>query len=185
MILNVLFLIALTFPVAVASTAFSINNEQLSTNSLQFGQKLMFALILALGQGVMYTLGSLLGGTFMHMLGEYSQWVILVLCFAIYYRMFINTLKIKKGANLYFVQTKKQLLLLSIALGVNAFVAGLMEEFYQPFQNLTPYLLMAVAFVWALAEMLIPFSKMKLTINSLLNLILAFVIFAKGFWGLF
>ena len=185
MLLDIFFIIALTFPVAVASTVFSINNEQLATNSLQFGQKLMFALILALGQGVMYTLGSLLGGTFMHLMARQSKWIVLAICIMIFYRMLMNTLKIKNGSNLYFIETKKQLLLLSVAVGVNSFIAGLMADFYMPFQNLTPYLLMAVAFVWALVEMLIPFSKMKLTINSLLNLILAFVIFAKGFWGLF
>ena len=97
----------------------------------------------------------------------------------------MNTLKIKNGANLYFIETKKQLLLLSVAVGVNSFIAGLMADFYMPFQNLTPYLLMAAAFVWSMIAMLTPFSKMKLTFNSLVNLVSAFVIFAKGFWGLF
>ena len=178
---NILFIIALTFPVAAASTAFSIKSEQLTINNLQLGRKLMFALILALGQGVMYSLGDLLGGTFMHLMSKYSQWIVLSLCFAIFYRMLINTLKIKNGSNLYFVESKKHLLLLSVALGVNAFIAGLMSEFYQPFQNITPYLLMAAGFVWSVVAMLIPFTKMKLTFNSLLNIIFAFVILAKGF----
>ena len=103
--MNILFLIALTFPVAIASTAFSINSEQL-TNNLQLGRKLMFALILALGQGVMYSLGGLLGGTFMHLVAKHSQWIVLALCFSIAYRMVINTIKIKNGSNLYFVENK-------------------------------------------------------------------------------
>ncbi len=179
--INILFIIALTFPVAIASTAFSVNNEQLTISNLQLGRKLMFALILALGQGVMYSLGDLLGGTFMHLVAKYSQWIVLALCFSIFYRMLINTLKIKNGSNLYFVESKKQLLLLSIALGINAFIAGLMSEFLPMFQKLTPYILMAAGFVWSIVAMLIPFSKMKLTFNSLLNLILAFVILVKGF----
>lgn len=179
---NILFLIALAFPVAVASTAFNaIGNEQLTKNNRQLGRKLMFALILALGQGVMYTLGSLLGGTFMHLMEKYSQWIVLALCFSIFYRMLINTLKIKNGSNLYFVESKKHLLLLSIALGVNAFIVGLMADFFPLFQNLTPYFLMAAAFVWSIIAMAIPFSKMKLTFNSLLNLVFAFVILVKGF----
>ena len=97
----------------------------------------------------------------------------------------MNTLKIKNGANLYFIETKKQLLLLSVAVGVNSFIAGLMAEHYMPFQNQTPYILMAAAFIWAMIAMLTPFSKMKLTFNSLVNLVSAFIIFAKGFWGLF
>ena len=182
MFLNILFIIALTFPVAAASTAFSkIDNEQLTINNeYGIGRKLIYALVLALGQGLMYYLGSLLGGTFMHMLEKISEWIVLALCFAIYYRMLINTLKIKKGENLYFVQNKKQIILLSIALGVNAFIAGLMTEFYLPFQNMTSYIIMAVAFVLSIVEMLVPFSKMKLTFNSLLNLILSFLILAKG-----
>ena len=183
--LNILFILALTSPVAFASTAFNINNEQLTINNLQLGKKLMFALVLALGQGVMYSLGDLLGGTFMHLMVRQSKWIVLAICIMIFYRMLMNTLKIKNGANLYFVETKKQLLLLSIAVGVNSFIAGLMADFYMPFQNMTPYLLMAAAFVWSMVAMLTPFSKMKLAFNSLVNLVSAFIIFAKGFWGLF
>lgn len=182
MILNILFIIALTFPVAVASTAFSkIDNEQLTINNVQsVGRNLMSALILALGQGVMYVLGGLLGETFMHLLERISHWIVFALCFSIFYRMLMNTLKIKNGANLYFVQNIKQVFLLSIALGVNAFIAGLMTEFYIPFQNLTPYILIGVAFLWSIASMSMPFTKMKLTFSSFLNLICAFVILLKG-----
>ena len=184
MLLNILFILALTFPVAVASTAFGVNNEQSTINNLQIGRKLMFAVILALGQGVMYILGSLLGETFMHLLTNISKWMVFALCFSIFYRMLMSTLKIKNGSNLFFIETKKQIILLSVALGVNSFIAGLMTEFYLPFQNLTPYLLMATAFIWAIASMAVPFSKMKLTLNSFLNLVFAFMILAKGFSGI-
>ncbi|MBR7176259.1 MAG: manganese efflux pump [Bacteroidales bacterium] len=182
MFLDILFIIALTFPVAAASTAFgSINNEQCTMNNVQrWGRNLMFALVLALGQGLMYYLGSLLGGTFMHLLTKLSKWIIFALCFSVAYRMLLNTLKIKKGENLYFIETKKQLLLLSIALGVNAFIVGLMYEFMPMFHYYTPCIMMIVAFVWAIVMMLIPFSKMKLTFNSLLNLIFAAVILVRG-----
>ena len=176
MLLNILFILALTFPVAVASTAFGIDNLQTTTSNMQLSKKLMFALILALGQGVMYSLGSLLGGAFMHTVAKFSQWIVFVLCFYIAFRMLMETIKIKKGANLFFIEKKKHLLLLSIALGVNAFIAGLIAEFLTLFQNLTPYIIMAAAFVWSMISMLIPFSKMKLTLNSLLNLIFSVVI---------
>lgn len=172
--ISILFIIALTFPVAVAATAFGIGEKK------EWGRNLMFALILALGQGVMYSLGSLLGGTFMHMMAELSKWIVFALCFSIAFRMLIDTLKIKNGTNLYLVEKKKQLLLLSVALGVNAFIAGLMADFMPLFQNLTPYIVMAVAFVWAFVSIVIPFSKMKLTVNSLLNVIFSAIIVVIG-----
>ena len=186
MILNILFIIALTFPVAVASAAFSkIDNEQLAVNNVQsVGRNLMTALILALGQGVMYTMGGLLGETFMHLLEKLSKWIVLGLCFSVSFRMLLDTLKIRNGENLYYIQNTKHLFLLSIALGVNAFIVGLMADFYEPFQNITPYLLIGVAFIWSLIEMVIPFSKMKLTLNSLLNSIFAGIILVKGLLGL-
>ena len=94
--------------------------------------------------------------------------------------MVINTIKIKNGSNLYFVENKKQLLLLSIALGINVFIAGLMSEFLPIFQKITPYIIVGISFIWAMIAMMIPFSKMKLTFNSLLNIILAAIIFARG-----
>ncbi|MBQ8760928.1 MAG: manganese efflux pump [Bacteroidales bacterium] len=180
MLINILFIIALTFPVAVASTAFSVSNEQLNVNNLQLGRKLMFALILALGQGVMYSLGSLLGGTFMHLLTSLSKWIVLALCFSVSFRMLIDTLKIRKGDNLLFIESKKHLLLLSIALGVNCFIIGMTSEFFQPFQNLTSYIIMIAAFVWSIVAMIIPFSKLKLTLNSMLNVIFAAIILVRG-----
>ena len=184
MLLNILFILALTFPVAVASTAFGIDNLQSTTNNLQLSKKLMFALILALGQGVMYSLGALLGGTFMHTMASVSKWIVFALCFSVAFRMLIDTLKIKNGTNLYLIEKKKHLLLLSVALGVNAFIAGLMADFMPLFQNLTPYIIMAVAFVWAIVSILIPFSKMKLTVNSLLNVIFSAIIVVIGMFAL-
>lgn len=175
MILNILFIIALTFPVAVASTAFSVESIK-----KEWSRGLMFALVLALGQGVMYTLGALLGSTFMHLMADYAQWIVLILCFAVSFRMVIDTLKIKKGENLFLVHTKKHLLLLSIALGVNAFIVGLMSDYLTLFDRYTPYLLIAVGFLWSVLLMLTPFSKMKLTLNSLLNIIFAAVILVRG-----
>lgn len=174
MLINILFIIALTFPVAVASTAFGIQEKK------EWGRNLMFALILALGQGVMYSLGGLLGGTFMHLMASYSKWIVLALCFSVSFRMLIDTLKIKKGENLFLIESKKHLLLLSIALGVNSFIVGLMSDFYPLFQKLTPYILMAAAFLWSMIAVAIPFSKMKLTVNSLLNVIFAALILVSG-----
>lgn len=175
MIINLLFVIALTFPVAVTATAFNAINKK------QWKRNIMFALILSLGQGVMYSLGSLLGGTFMHLLVSLSKWVVLALCFSVSFRMLINTIKIKNGKTLLFLENKKQLLLLSIALGMNSFIVGLLSEFFLPFNNLTPYIIIAVAFIWAIISLLIPFSKTKLTFNSLLNIIFSAIILVRGF----
>lgn len=177
MFLNIVFVIALTFPVSVAATAFGIGEKR---EKKEWGRSLMFALILALGQGVMYTLGGLLGGAFMHTMAESSKWIVFALCFAIAFRMLIDTLKIKNGTNLYLIEKKKHLLLLSIALGVNAFITGLMADFLPLFQNMTPYIIMAVAFAWAFVSIIIPFTKMKLTVNSLLNVIFAAIIVVIG-----
>ncbi len=189
MLLNILFVIALTFPVAVTSTAFGLmNKEQCTMNNEQcsvgkgrlIARALMLALILGLGQGVMYSLGSLLGGTFMHLLMSFSKWIILALCFSVSFRMLIDTLKIKNGENLYFIQNKKYLLLLSVALGINAFIVGLMSDLLPLFQNMTPYILIATGFIWSLVSMMIPFSKTKLTLNSLLNAIFAAIILVRA-----
>mgnify|MGYP003293285589 CR=1 FL=1 len=180
MILNIFFIIALTFPVAVASTTFGINYEQFAINNSQFEKKWFYAFVVALGQGVMYSLGSLLGGTFMHMMESFSKLVVFALCFSISYRMLLDTLKIKNGSNLIMIEKNLHLILLSVALGVNAFIAGLMADFMPLFQDRTPYIIMAAAFVWAVVSIIIPFTKVKLTLNSFLNVIFAAVIVVIG-----
>ena len=175
MIINILFIIALTFSVAPAATAFSVDGD-----NKQIGRNLMFSLILALGQGVMYTLGALLGGTFFHLMEKYSGVVVFALCLAIAFRMILDTLKIKKGANLYAIDSQKHVLLLSIALSINTFIAGLMADFFPLFGRWTPYILIGAGFVWAALAAFIPFSRIKLTVNSLLNLLFAVVILVIG-----
>lgn len=190
MLLNILFIIALTSPVAVASTVLGMKgimpgeDKNNSSCAAEWGRNLVFALVLALAQGVMYILGDLLGSTFMHLMESLSKWIVFALCFSIFYRMLMNTLKIRRGDNLYFVQNPKQLILLSIALGVNAFIAGMMTEFYEPFSNLTPCVIAGVAFLWSLISMTMPFSQIRLTYNSLLNVVSAFIILMKGLLNL-
>ena len=85
-------------------------------------------LALAAGQGLMYWLGALLGGTFMYKFAGYAKVIVLVFCFMIAFRMVLDTLKIKTGKNLFLIDKPRQLIILSIALGINALIAGLMAD---------------------------------------------------------
>lgn len=165
---------ALAFPVAIAAAAFNADGGK------QWGKHLLFAFVMGLGQGLMYELGSILGNRFMYLIENLSKIIVVALCLAISFRMLTDTLKIRKGGGLFFIEKPKQLILLAIATGINAFIAGLMTEFYLPLGKYTFCFVALAGLVWGLLSIATPFSRMKLTFYSFLNLIFSIVVFASG-----
>ena len=148
---------------------------------------MLFVCALAAGQGLMYWLGSLLGGTFIYKFAGFAKIIVLLICFMIAFRMVMDTLKIKAGKNLFLIDKPKQLIILSIALGINAFLAGLIagEEFLPLFGKVTPLLIFGISLIWGFIGIGTKFSQTKLLINSLLNVLAALAILATGFVVIF
>lgn len=179
--MNFIFVIALTFCVCVASSAFNIEKKN------GWWRNMLFVCALAAGQGLMYWLGSLLGGTFMHKFEGFAKVVVILLCFMITFRMILDTLKIKSGKNLFFVKTAKQLIILAIALGINALIAGLIADaaFLPLFGSVTPLYIIGLSLIWGLIGIGTKMSQTKLLINSMLNVLAALAVLATGFVVIF
>ncbi len=172
--METLFIIALTIPAATVAAGMSINKEQ------QFHNRLLFSLIIAIEVGIMHYLGMLLGGSFMHLLSDYQKAVVLVLSFAIMFRMLTDTLAIKKGQKIFLSTKIKTILLLGLATGINPFIAGLFHEFFPLGNDLAPLWIASSAFIWGLLSASIKFTPVKLIANSLLNLIGCIIILICG-----
>ena len=143
---------------------------------------MLFVCALAAGQGLMYWLGSLLGGTFMYKFAGIAKVIVIIFCFMIAFRMVMDTLKIKAGKNLFLIDKPKQLIILSIALGINALIAGLIadEAFLPLFGKITPIIIIGISLIWGFIGIGTKFSQTKLLINSLLNFAAALAILATG-----
>ena len=174
--MDFIFVIALTFCVAVASTAFNLEKKN------GWWRNMLFVCALAAGQGLMYWLGSLLGGTFIYKFAGFAKIIVLLICFMIAFRMVMDTLKIKAGKNLFLIDKPKQLVILAIALGINALIAGLIADaaFLPLFGKITPLYIIGISLVWGFIGIGTKMSQTKLLINSLLNFIAALAILATG-----
>ena len=174
--MNFAFVIALTFCICTASTAFNIGKRS------GWWRNFLFVCALATGQGLMYWLGALLGGTFMYKFAGFAKVIVLVFCFMIAFRMVLDTLKIKTGKNLFLIDKPRQLIILSIALGINALIAGLIagEQFLPLFGKVTPLYIIGLSLIWGLIGIGTKFSQTKLLINSLLNILAALLVLATG-----
>ena len=174
--MDYVFVVALTFCICVASTAFNIEKRS------GWWRNFLFVCALAAGQGLMYWLGALLGGTFMYKFAGFAKVIVLVFCFMIAFRMVLDTLKIKTGKNLFLIDKSRQLIILSIALGVNALIAGLIagEQFLPLFGTITPLYIIGLSLIWGLIGIGTKFSQTKLLINSLLNIIAAILVLTTG-----
>ncbi|MBQ3844092.1 MAG: hypothetical protein II817_03815 [Bacteroidales bacterium] len=174
--MNLVFVISLTFCICVASTAFNIEKRS------GWWRNMLFVCALAAGQGLIYWLGALLGGTFMHKFAGFAKVIVMIFCFMIAFRMVTDTLKIKNGKNLFLIDKPKQLIILSVALGINGFLAGLIagEAFLPLFGKTTPILLMGLSLIWGFIGIGTKFTQTKLLVNSLLNVVAALLILATG-----
>lgn len=174
--MNLVFVIALTFCICTASTAFNIEKRS------GWWRNFLFVCALAAGQGLMYWLGSLLGGTFMNRFEGFAKVIVFILCFMIAFRMILDTLKIKSGKNLFLIDKPKQLIILAIALGINALFAGLIagDAFMPLFGKITPLYIIGFSLIWGLIGIGTKFSQTKLLVNSLLNVVAALAILATG-----
>ena len=174
--MDFVFVIALTFCVCAASSAFNLEKKN------GWWRNFLFVCALAAGQGLLYWLGSLLGGTFMYKFAGFANVIVLIFCFMIAFRMVMDTLKIKTGKNLFLIDKPKQLIILSIALGINALIAGLIADaaFLPLFGTTTPLLIIGISLIWGLIGIGAKMSQTKLLINSLLNIAAALAILATG-----
>ena len=174
--MDFVFVISLTFSVCIASSGFNVDKRN------SWWRCMGYVAALSAGQGLMYWLGALLGGTFMNSFASFPKTMVLILCFMLAFRMFTDTLKIKNGRNLFFITKTKQLIFLSLALGVNALIAGLMagDLFLPLFGEITPLLIMGMSLIWGLIAIGTKFSPKKLVINSLVNLMAALLVLVTG-----
>ena len=174
--MNIVFVISLTFCVCTASSAFNLEKKN------GWWRNMLFVLALSAGQGLMYWLGSLLGGTFMNRFEGFAKVIVFILCFMITFRMILDTLKIKSGKNLFLIDKPKQLIILSIALGINALFAGLIasDAFLPLFGKITPFYIIGFSLIWGFIGIGTKFSQTKLLVNSLLNVVAALAILATG-----
>ena len=99
----------------------------------------------------------------------------------------MDTLKIKSGKNLFLIDKPKHLIILAIALGVNALIAGLIagDGFMPLFGSVTPLYIIGISLIWGLIGIGTKMSQTKLLINSLLNVVAALTILATGFVVIF
>ena len=174
--MNYLFIIALTFCVCVASTAFNVEKKN------GWWRNMLFVCALAAGQGLMYWLGALLSGTFMYKFAGFAKAIVLVFCFMIAFRMILDTLKIRTGKNLFLIDKPRQLIILAIALGVNALIAGLIADgaFLPLFGKITPLYIVGFSLIWGFIGIGTKFTQTKLLINSFLNIVAALLILTTG-----
>ena len=137
-----------------------------------------FALILILGQSTLFLIGFLLGNRLMHLMDDFKGTVLFIGFFLIGIRMIMEAFKVRKGERTFTFESTKSVILVSLALGINTFLAGLLFT-YLSFERhwLTVILTSATLVSVGIGTVMTP-GKTAFTISSLLFL-------AGGLWMIF
>ena len=97
-------------------------------------QTIWFALILLLGQSLLFLVGYIIGDRIMHLLEDYKGTVLFVGFFLIGIRLMLDAFKVRKGERTYYYDLTIPVILSSLALGINTFLAGILL-IYLPFDR--------------------------------------------------
>ena len=93
-----------------------------------------YALLLLLGQALLFFFGYLLGERFMHLMEHFKGTVIFVGFFLIGIRLILEAFKVRKGERTYTFDGTLPVVLASLAMGINTFLAGLLLT-YLPYDR--------------------------------------------------
>lgn len=89
-------------------------------------QTIWFALILLLGQTLLFLVGYIIGDKIMHLLSDFKGTVLFIGFFLIGIRMMLDAFKVRKGERTYYYDETMPVILASLALGINTFLAGIL-----------------------------------------------------------
>lgn len=142
-ILNILFILCLTSPVASRSVGLVKADDKPA-------QKFLIPLVFGVSQGFMALVGYYLGKLVSHLfVAEFAPYVVFVMMLVVAVKMFVDSMRILKGKLLYTVNKEWDFILLSIVAAFNTLLMSLMGFCFMPFG---PWFFLAVAaagFLWS------------------------------------
>lgn len=142
---------------------------------------ILYPLCLGLILGVLFWLGSLLGSTFMHILGNFTYIVVFTIFMMIGARMIMNAYKVRKGTNIFYIETFKTLFVIGIVAGMNVFMIGLGAEYFTTWNFYFPIGIGLGSIVWSVIGTLLPVTKINVLISSLALFISSLIVIVLAF----
>lgn len=128
-----------------------------------------FIVLLTAMHALLLWLGYLLGSTFMHLMEGFKSVVMFMSLVLVGVRMLLEVLNIRKGERTFAITTTMQLLLVSIALGINAFLIGLVFNYLDVNIIQLASLLAVLTFVISIIGSLTSFRKVSIFLATLFS----------------
>jgi putative Mn2+ efflux pump MntP len=130
-----------------------------------------FGLLLLLGQLLLFMAGYYLGLRFMHLLDNYIGTIVFAGFFIVGIRLIIEAFKVRKGERTFVVDQSSTVVLVSLAQGINTFLAGiLISSISDDYQQLAGVLLLSTLIMLIFGIALKPI-KTSYTVSSLLYML--------------
>lgn len=132
-------------------------------------KSLGFIVLLTSMHALMLWLGFVLGSTFMHLMEGFKSVVMFMSIVLVGVRMLMEVLSIRKGERTFAITTVMQLILVSIALGINAFLIGLVFNYLNISIIKLVSLLAAITFIISIIGSLTSFRKVNIFLATLFS----------------
>lgn len=146
------------------------------------GNTFMYVLILIAGQILLFYFGFLLGERFLHLLESYKSIVILSGFFIVGIRMILDAFKIRKGERSFEIAGLTTALLISVVIGINTFLVGLLFNYLGNEIGSTLFVLLIASIVVSLIGMLMKIGKQSLTLSAFLMFLSGMVMLVSALY---
>lgn len=171
-ILTLMIILALSVQVLPVSLGLSFNQKIQSV--------ILYSFVIIAFQLLLLWLGIITGRSILYLMKGFSGVVIFIGFFLIGIRMILEVFSIRKGERTYEISSLNQIVLASIAQGINTFLTGILL-FYIEESNLRPIIIMTLASItFTVIGLILKPNRSSLIIISLITLIAGITMLFNG-----
>ena len=151
LIVSILFILCLTSGVVTRSVGLVKSDDKPA-------QKIWIPVIFGLSQGIMALVGYSLSRLMSHLFTYIAEYMVFAMMLVVAVKLFVDSMRALKGKTMYTLRSDKDMMLLSILAGFNAFLYGLVGAFFLPF-GMWFFVAVAVAgFLWSFFTVRVEFT---------------------------
>lgn len=132
---------------ALSASAFSVSLNCSIHKCLSHTERFKISLIFGLFKALMFLAGWKLCSSFVHLIIEYKIWILFIIFLILGIKMIIGSLKVKPDEIIFDPEKLLSLLLISVALSIDAFIIGIGFAFLE-------IMIIKLSVIFALAAML-------------------------------
>jgi putative Mn2+ efflux pump MntP len=171
-LITIIIVVALSIQVIPVSLGITLKNK--------LTKMIMSSIVLIAFQIILLWFGIIAGKSFMYLMKDFIRVIVFIGFLLIGIRMIMEVFTIRKGERTYQISSLSQIILVSIAIGINTFLAGILFYFIEDDTTDILFFMAVATSAFTLLGLILKPDKISLSLASLLNLLAGLTVLISG-----